>query len=189
MDIELEPWDPVSTTSAGQRILDAATRLFREQGIAAAGVDSIVELADTTKRTLYQRFGSKDRLVACYLQQRAHHWQSELLAALVQATPAESLDIVYDHTIRWAGDTPRGCAFVNAWAEIGATDHQATAVIQAEKNWMLSLFTLLADGDQRTGRLLHLLHEGAQVTASIRRNSAAFTEARTASHELLTQRS
>lgn len=189
MDIELEPCDPVSTTATGQRILDAAARLFREQGIAATGVDSIVVLAGTTKRTLYQRFGSKDRLVACYLQSRAHHWQSDLLAALAQALPAESLDIVYDHTVRWAGDAPRGCAFVNAWAEIGATGHQATAVIQAEKNWMLSLFTLLADGDQRTGRLLHLLHEGAQVTASIQRDSAAFTDARTASHELLPRQS
>lgn len=42
MDIELEPCDPVSTTATGQRILDAAARLFREQGIAATGVDSIV---------------------------------------------------------------------------------------------------------------------------------------------------
>lgn len=186
MDIQLEPCETVSTTAAGHRILDAAARLFGEQGITATGVDSIVERAGTTKRTLYQRFGSKDRLVACYLQHRAHHWQSELVAALSHAaSPAECLDIVYDHTIQWAGERPRGCAFVNAWAEIGATGHQATRVIQDEKNWMLSLFTLLAAGNGDTGRLLHLIHEGAQVTASIQRDTAAFADARSASRRLL----
>ncbi|MDO4919397.1 TetR/AcrR family transcriptional regulator [Kocuria sp.] len=179
----------MTTTAAGERILDAATRLFREHGITATGVDSIVELAGTTKRTLYQRFGSKDRLVACYLQARAHRWQSELLAALAPATPEERLDIVYDHTIRWAGETPRGCTFVNAWAEVGATDQQATGVIQEEKKWMLTLFTLMANGNQCTGRLLHLLHEGAQVTASIERDAIAFTAACSASHQLLARQS
>ncbi|WP_194785625.1 TetR/AcrR family transcriptional regulator [Actinomyces haliotis] len=189
MDMDLEPFAPVSTTPAGHRILDAATWLFREQGITATGVDSIAERASTTKRTLYQRFGSKDHLVACYLQQRAHNWQGELVTALQQASLAEGLDIVYDHTIRWAGDTLRGCAFANAWAEIGASDHQATRIILNEKNWMLALFTILAEGNHRMGGLLHLLHEGAQVTASIHQDPTVFTEARTASHHLLASRS
>lgn len=186
--MDLEACAPVTTTPVGQRILDAATDLFRANGITATGVDSIVELAGTTKRTLYQRFGSKDRLVACYLQQRAHTWQSELLAALASAPPSRALDVVYEHTIGWATPHPRGCAFVNAWAEIGASDHAATSVIREEKTWMLSLFTQIADGDLRTGRLLHLLHEGAQVTASTCQDRAVFSDALAASHALLLTR-
>ena len=68
MDMDLEPFAPVSTTPAGHRILDAATWLFREQGITATGVDSIAERASTTKRTLYQRFDAKDHLDV------APHW-------------------------------------------------------------------------------------------------------------------
>lgn len=59
MTIPLAPVDPVQTTAVGQRILDAASTLFYERGITATGVDLIVEQAGTTKRTLYQRFGSK----------------------------------------------------------------------------------------------------------------------------------
>lgn len=185
MEIRLEPCAPVGTTSVGVRILGAAAELFRERGINATGVDSIVERAGTTKRTLYQRFGSKDRLVACYLQQRAHDWQQGLLQALATAAPAACLDVVYDHTAAWAGEAARGCAFVNAWAEVGASGHEATAVIRAEKAWMQSLFTQLADGDERTGRLLHLLHEGAQIAASIHGDPSVFADARSAGQQLL----
>lgn len=185
MTTQLTPCDPVSTTQAGQRILEAATHLFRERGITATGVDSIVELAGTTKRTLYQRYGSKDRLVACYLQQRAHRWQSELLAALSGAPHDKSLDIVYEQTTRWATDRSRGCAFVNAWAEIGAGDHEAVGVIRAEKDWMLALFTRIADGNPGRGRTLLLLYEGAQVAATIWNDPAAFAEALAVSRRLL----
>lgn len=188
MEVPLQPCAPVSTTEVGRRILDAATQLFRQQGITATGVDRIVELAGTTKRTLYQRFGSKDHLVACYLQHRAHRWQSELVAALEDANPADGLDVVYDHAIRWAAQGSRGCAFVNAWAEIGASDHPGVAVIRTEKDWMLTLFIQLADSDPHRGCRLHLLYEGAQVQASIQEDSAAFTEARHASHELLSSK-
>lgn len=188
MNIDLEVFEPVNTTPVGQRILDAAAELFRDRGITATGVDSIVERAGATKRTLYQRYGSKDRLVACYLQQRAHAWQGELLEALVGASPAEGLDIIYRHTAQWATGNPRGCAFVNAWAEIGASDHEATEFIRAEKAWMLSLFTQIASGDGNTGLLLHLLHEGAQATASIQGNPRVFAEACVASQELLVSR-
>ncbi|BBJ37693.1 hypothetical protein SSPO_004110 [Streptomyces antimycoticus] len=56
--------DPQSLTPAGRRIVAAAEDLFYSRGITAVGVDLIAERAGTTKRTLYNQFGSKDRLVA-----------------------------------------------------------------------------------------------------------------------------
>lgn len=186
--MDLEPTPAVSSTPVGERILTAASRLFYEQGITATGVDRIVEEASTTKRTLYQRFGSKDALVAAYLQRRAHQWQTELLTALAglgdDPSPETALEVVYEQTQRWAGHGRRGCAFVNAWAEIGATDHQAVAVIQAEKAWMMNLFTQLVGG-QRQGTIAYLLYEGAQVTATIQQDPTAFTTAHLASTALL----
>ena len=57
-------------TPAGERILAAASTLFYEQGIRTVGVDTIAAAADVTKKTLYDRFGSKDRLIAAYLDRR-----------------------------------------------------------------------------------------------------------------------
>jgi TetR/AcrR family transcriptional regulator, transcriptional repressor for nem operon len=45
-----------------ERILTSAARLFREQGIAATGVDSITEDAGLTHGGLYSQFGSKEAI-------------------------------------------------------------------------------------------------------------------------------
>jgi TetR/AcrR family transcriptional repressor of nem operon len=45
-----------------EQILISAARLFREQGIAATGVDSITEDAGLTHGGLYSQFGSKEAI-------------------------------------------------------------------------------------------------------------------------------
>lgn len=188
MQITLDPCPDVRTTPVGERLLEAAGRLFSTNGINATGVDRIVDEAATTKRTLYQRFGSKDALVADWLQRRAHLWQRELLSALdEQGDPASALDVVYEHALSWARSGRRGCAFVNAWAEIGTWDHPGVAVIRSEKAWMRQLFTQVAARDAQVGLLLHLLYEGAQVAAAIGDDLAALEAARTASLEALSR--
>ena len=72
-------------TEAGTRLLDAASDLFYLRGVRAVGVDLIAETAGTTKKTLYDRFGSKDALVALYLLRRAHRWREHLLTRLADA--------------------------------------------------------------------------------------------------------
>jgi TetR/AcrR family transcriptional regulator, transcriptional repressor for nem operon len=47
-----------------RRILTAAARLFREQGIDGAGVDAITDAAGLTHGAFYSRFGSKEAVVA-----------------------------------------------------------------------------------------------------------------------------
>ena len=72
-------------TKAGTRLLEAASDLFYDRGVRAVGVDLIAESAGTTKKTLYDSFGSKDALVALYLLRRAHRWREHLLARLAEA--------------------------------------------------------------------------------------------------------
>ena len=55
-------------TGARERILGAAQQLFRAQGINNTGMDQLSAVAQVSKRTVYQHFGSKDKLVAEYLQ-------------------------------------------------------------------------------------------------------------------------
>ena len=46
-----------------ERMLEAASRLLRERGIAGVGVDALTEAAGMTHGSLYSQFGSKERLV------------------------------------------------------------------------------------------------------------------------------
>lgn len=157
-------------TPAARRVLEAAAKLFYERGIHAVGVDLIAAEAGVTKKTLYDRFGSKEQIVVEYLADRDERWRAFLAPYLEAApNPAARILAVFDASRAWATPySPKGCSMVNAHAEISDPSHPAYAIITAQKQWMLDLFTgLVAEiAPHRAdplGRTLMLLHEGALV--------------------------
>ncbi|WP_129294533.1 TetR/AcrR family transcriptional regulator [Streptomyces lydicus] len=161
----------ITMTPAARRALAAAERLFYERGIHAVGVDLIAAEAGVTKKTLYDRFGSKEQIVVEYLADRDERWRAFLARYLDAAgeTPAARILAVFDASRAWAAEhSAKGCSMVNAHAEISDPAHPAYAIITAQKQWMLGLFTDLAGAAapgraDRLGRALMLLHEGALV--------------------------
>ena len=132
-------------TPAGKRLLATASELFYSRGIHAVGVDLIAEQAGTTKKTLYDRFGSKDNLVALYLRTRFERWQAFVEERLAPVAPGRArLLAAFDVLDEWLTANTCGCAFVNANAEIGRSDHPGVAVIRAEKQWMRDRYEELA---------------------------------------------
>lgn len=165
-------------TPAARRVLEAAERLFYERGIHAVGVDLIAAEAGVTKKTLYDRFGSKERIVVEYLAGRDERWRAFLAQYVddhldaAHATPRARILAVFDASRAWSSEQgPKGCSMVNAHAEISDPAHPAHPVITGQKEWMLALFTGLArdaapdspEHADRLGRTLMLLHEGALV--------------------------
>ncbi|WP_239590256.1 TetR/AcrR family transcriptional regulator [Streptomyces aureoverticillatus] len=160
----------VPLTPGARRVLEAAGRLFYERGIHAVGVDLIAAEAGVTKKTLYDRFGSKDQIVVEYLADRDERWRAFLAARLEHArAPKSRVLAVFDASRDWAEQSlPRGCSMINAHAEITDPAHPAYAVITGQKAWMLALFTDLARPlaprrAKQLGRSLMLLHEGGLV--------------------------
>lgn len=182
----LAPGPPL--TPAGERLVEAASELFYRHGIRAVGVDLIAGTAGTTKKTLYDRFGSKDALVALYLRRRAARWQAFLAERLDVHPPGPRRALaVFDALGEWLAAQDRGCAFVNAYAEIGGTDHPGLPVILAEKEWMRAMFVRLA-GDDLLADHLHLLYEGATVLATAGGRPDAVARARDAAAGAFTGR-
>ncbi|WP_328315626.1 TetR/AcrR family transcriptional regulator [Streptomyces sp. NBC_00388] len=159
---EAQPMSP-----AGRRIVAAAEELFYRQGITAVGVDLIAEHSGVTKRTLYNQFGSKDRLLAACLAEREQRWQA-LVRATVDACdgPVQAVTAPFVALRTWSGTNPRGCAFINALAELPDPSHPAYRVAAHQKLWLKDLFEELAGAAGCSGaatlatRLL-VLHEGA----------------------------
>lgn len=157
---------------AAGRVLGAASRLFYERGIRAVGVDAISEEANVSKVSLYKNFGSKDRLVAEYLRARDERWRGwfeEHMDGLSGLSPEERLLAVFDAYGDWMErESPRGCAFINAFAEISEPDHPAREVIREQKGWMRDYLVTLAEeaeaeeAEELADRLFMLL-EGATV--------------------------
>jgi AcrR family transcriptional regulator len=159
-------WTPKART-----ILETASKLFYEHGIAVVGVDLIAEASGVTKKTLYDRFGAKERLVVEYLRDRDERWREFLAGRLAESadTPHARLAAVFDASDAWMREAgTKGCSMINAHAEISDPAHPAYAVIIAQKTWMLDLFSRLArdaglNSPDEVARTVMLTHEGALV--------------------------
>lgn len=174
-------------TPAAERILDAASRLFYWEGIRAVGMETIAITANVTKKTIYDRFGSKGALVATYLRHRDDRWRDRMCHALDDVPdhdPRQQLLITFDALGLWMREeNPRGCGFVNAYAELADPGHPGRQAIIEQKTWLLQLLTGLANkagarNPERLAQKLLILHEGATVTNSIGVSEDAATAAR-----------
>ncbi|KOU58985.1 TetR family transcriptional regulator [Streptomyces sp. MMG1533] len=184
----------ITMTPGARRALAAASRLFYERGIHAVGVDTIAAEAGVTKKTLYDRFGSKEQIVVEYLADRDERWRAFVTERLERTEPG-SVDrvlAVFDASQAWMTESsPKGCSMVNAHAEISDPSHPAYAIITGQKQWMLTLFADLlrevapARADE-LARTLMLLHEGALVAHGLRIFPDPIGEARDRAGELVT---
>ncbi len=174
-----------------EKLLKAASDLFYREGIRAVGVDTVSERAGVSKRTLYNRFGGKDGLVAEYLRRRDEGWKAYLREATEAVVePKEKLLAVFEAYEEWlVGEDFRGCAFANAVAEIPDPDHPARVVARRHKEGVEEHLVILAkeagfDGPRTLAKRLLLLLEGAAATAAMRRSREPIGVARSLAREL-----
>ena len=177
--------------TARDRLLAAADELFYREGIHTVGIDRIIEHAGVAKASLYNTFGSKDELVRAYLHKRHLRANDRIARAIARhSTPREQLLAVFEAQAELFTDPQyRGCAFVAASAEApsGGTVEQASDEFRA---WLRSLFADLAakagvadaDGFART---MHLLYDGAMLSARMDRDASAAAVARATAEKLL----
>jgi AcrR family transcriptional regulator len=154
------------------RILAAARDLFYRHGIRAVGVDAIAEAAATNKMTLYRHFGSKDELVAAYINELAREGDAvwEGLATTYPGDPNAQLEgwVRYvEKILTDSGD--RGCAIANAAVELREINHPARQIIDdyktRKRNRLVALFrdAGYAEPDQLADEVF-LLFEGARIS-------------------------
>ena len=169
---------------ARERLLAAANELFYEEGVHTVGIDRVIERAGVAKATLYSTFGSKDELIRAYLHRRHVIRRERISAALERySSPRERLLGVFDVLGEsFAEPGFHGCAFLNASAEaqpgssiIGVTDEY--------RGWVRMAFTDLAraagvNDPDTLARALHLLYDGAGVSARMDHDLGAAASAR-----------
>lgn len=188
--------DPAPRLTAGaQRILDTASSLFYAHGIHSVGVDRIAAESGVTKKTLYERFGSKEKLVLAYLRQREDQWRN-ILREHLERCPEPGIDrvlAVFDAANAWYPDrSTKGCSAVNARAEEDPepVGHLIPEEVTEQKRWMRDRFSALCaeaglNSPDRLGCHLQLLLDGALVTLGTRAFDAPIDAARNAASTLL----
>jgi AcrR family transcriptional regulator len=170
-----------------ERILAGVDRLFYAQGIQAVGVDAIAAELGISKKTLYRHFPSKDDLVTGYLRGRFRP-----LPEASTKPPAEQILANLEWIARSLASTRdfRGCAFLNALAELGSEDTEARKLAVAYKEsrrlWYRDLLSQLDVDDPDTlATQLSLLVDGAYAAVLIHQNPAMMRPAIAAARTLL----
>ncbi|MDA4844846.1 TetR/AcrR family transcriptional regulator [Hoeflea poritis] len=170
---------PEENSSAKDRILDAANRLFYAEGIRAVSVDAIASQAGITKKTLYYHFRSKDDLIEAYLASRDQpnlalfkSWFDGTAGALEDKVEAIFLNLANSaRHPKW-----KGCGFLRTAAELAnMPGHPAMKVGAAHKRkfeeWLSEIFRREnVASPHETARHIVLLMDGAFSTVLVHRD-------------------
>ncbi|MFD0485387.1 TetR/AcrR family transcriptional regulator [Kineococcus sp. GCM10028916] len=155
-----------------ERILDAASVLFYENGIHEISGDRIIEVVGVSKVTFYRHFRTKEDLVVAFLEQRSLIEREAFEGAYVQTgnDAMATLDLL---AVGIGAESCRpgfrGCPFINAAAEYADRDSPVRLVIDRHRAWMLSFFRRLlseldvARLDDATDAAM-VLRDGAMVS-------------------------
>jgi AcrR family transcriptional regulator len=166
-------------TDEDARIATLAAEQFHEHGITATGVDTLSRAAGISKRTLYQRFGSKDGLIAAaYAELDLPVFQMFTKGVEAQANgPRAQLEAFFaqlEPLVRLPQF--RGCPFTNAATELADPLHPAHKVVRRHKErirrWLLSRAKAAgATNPEQLSRQLMLVFAGVQSQALLERSA------------------
>jgi AcrR family transcriptional regulator len=182
-------------TPTDQRIAGMAAKLFHEHGITATGVEALSKAAGISKRTLYERFGSKDGLiVAAYdaLDQPAFEMITGP-AERASDTPRGQLEQLFVQLEAMVGAPDfRGCPFANAASELADFDHPAHKVVRRHKDrlrrWILARTRAAGAADPaKLSRQLMLLVAGVQAQSLVQHSTGPVRDARELAQTLIAQ--
>jgi AcrR family transcriptional regulator len=176
--LETDRYHVVVTNPEDARIAALAAEQFHEHGITATGVDALSRAAGISKRTLYERFGSKDGLiVAAYdaLDEPVFEMFTKSAEARSE-DPRDQLEAFFGQ-LESLVKLPnfRGCPFANASSELADPAHPAHEVVRRHKErirkWLRSRAKAAGATDpELLSRELMLVFAGVQSQALLDRS-------------------
>jgi AcrR family transcriptional regulator len=176
---------------ARERILSAAEELYYRKGYAAVGMDELRSAAGVSLRRLYSLYPSKNEIVTAVLERKHAEWEGALTSAVADAGPdaRARLLAVYGYLEEWfCAEGFRGCAFINAFGELGGTHPEVARIVREHKASFQQYMAGLVEGigaPESLAAQLSILAEGAQSTAAISADPQVAVQARGAAEVLI----
>lgn len=175
------------------RLIAAGQCLFCREGVHATGIARLLAMAGVSRKTLYERFGSKERLFREVLNREAEAWRLWFAQGLAQVEggPRARLLAAFDLLGVWFAQPHfYGCAFINAVAEHDKVASPLQKLAISHRNDTEAILLPLAReagayDPERLVEKLSLLMDGAIVTAMVTGQAEAASNARQAADDIL----
>lgn len=176
-------------TQARKRLMESAEQLFYAEGIQAVGLERLLSVSGVGRASFYRHFASKDDLVLAMLRghdQAFREWLKQRVNEL-GGGPLVVFDALAERS-DWSNF--RGCAFINAVAEIADPSSPVFQIAREHKEAVADFLSecLRAIGYSDVQRLawqLLLLIDGATVTMLRERTNAPMYQAKRIAEMLL----
>lgn len=161
-------------SSARDRILETAMKLFYANGVRATGIDTIIKESGVAKMTFYNHFPSKQNLVIAVLNQGEQIWLNRFQEFMAQLkTPRQKILGIFDFVHKWSQEKDfRGCAYINATVESASRQTEECLLARDHKKKLSQFIELQAKEmglseklGKDLGLKLLLLFDGAIVRA------------------------
>jgi AcrR family transcriptional regulator len=155
------------TTTAQQRMLDAARTEFINHGIARTSVATIATRAGVSRPTLYRQCGDKDQIVATVVWREVVSFFARAYAsAATQRAIEEKLVEVFVMGMREAREHPlvralkefENDSFTRRLVRLDAPEYRGMVTMTA---------TMLSDGDYPTSAIERALDFSLRITATL----------------------
>lgn len=183
-----------------QLLTETALSLFYERGVHSVGINTILSISGIAKKTLYNHFESKEKLVEATVRLRDTRfitWFSTSLNSQPEGDAA--LMAMFDALDDWFNErvpslTPfRGCFFINVSAEYKDAECAIYALCQQHKKHIrklllphcVALTNTGSEANALTDQIL-LLKEGAIIAAHVMGDRNAALNAKAAGKNLIT---
>lgn len=176
-----------------EQLLEAAEELFYERGYHAVGMDTLRAASGLPLKRIYSLFPGKDAIAVEMLDRRDERWHASLAHHVESlsstATPPERVLAVFDWLFDWLSSAGhRGCAWINAFGELGASTPEVADAVRRHKLRLRTYIAQLvsaAGSSPQTADAVFLLIEGSLVTAGISGDAEAARHAQAAAAKLL----
>lgn len=169
-------------------LLDAAEDLFYRQGIQVVGMDDLRSAAGLPLKRIYRLFPTKEALIVAMLERRDLRWRGELAAHLdTVPDPRDRVLALFDWLGAWFAEPGfRGCAWLNAYGELGPSAPAIAEAARAHKRAFRAQVTdLVGPVAPSAAESIYLLAEGAIVVAGVHNDPTAATRAQAGARALL----
>lgn len=145
------------TAESRRRILEKASRLFRERGPERVSVSDVMAAAGMTHGGFYKHFASKDGLVAATIAAMF----AAKLAPLSGTSPDERKAALRRHldaylTLRHAEDRATGCPIAGLASDTGRVSKTAAAALASGTAETLERFEAATESEEAAIRALSL---------------------------------
>lgn len=142
-----------SGTNVRSRLLEAAERLFYQNGYHRTGINRIIDEAGVAKASFYNHFSSKEDLGVAFARRHHRAWMKELKECVQsEDDPERKLEVVFaELEALTEQDDFRGCALLNLASEFPSEEHPVRVQVRRQKQEVRDYLRKLVEGGAAKG--------------------------------------